>query len=95
MAESITFADSIDLVPIRVRQFALGKQQYFGSGWNIFDFTLINTWLFAELGKLTFGEILKPEMLMLLRIIRVARLVRLIEISPGEIQPSVTCVTCR
>jgi len=63
--------------------FALGRTQYFNSAWNVFDFSLVTSWLLAEGGKLIAGTWLKPEFLMLLRIVRVARLVRLVQISPG------------
>ena len=33
-----------------IKLLGIGKQQYFASGWNVFDFALVNTWLFAELG---------------------------------------------
>lgn len=50
---------------------------------NIFDFTLVNLWLAAELMQLFFGALLKPSILMILRLVRVARLVRIVNMSPG------------
>ena len=50
-----------------VKLLGLGSAQYFASGWNIFDFSLVTSWLAAELVKLALGGGMDASMLIFLR----------------------------
>jgi len=66
-----------------VKLLGLGSAQYFASGWNIFDFSLVTSWLAVEGVKLALGGGLNASLLLLLRLIRIARLLRIVQFSPG------------